>query len=133
MLIGQLADAAGLTSQTVRFYERKGLLPDPGRGDNGYRSYDESTLVRLRFVNVAQAAGLTLAEIRSILHLRDNGTVPCTHVAALVDTKLHDTKERIRRLAALQADLEALLQRSHRLDPADCRPDDVCHVLSSPT
>lgn len=59
MLIGELANAVGLPSQTIRFYERKGLLPAPERGVNGYRTYDESTLARLRFVQTAQAAGLT--------------------------------------------------------------------------
>ncbi|MEX2291058.1 MAG: heavy metal-responsive transcriptional regulator [Mycobacteriales bacterium] len=133
VLIGELADAAGLTSQAIWFYERKGLLPDPERGSNRYRSYDESTFLRLRFINAAQAAGLTLAEIRSIIDLRADGTVPCTHVAALLDTKLSDVQERIRRLAALQTELEAHLERSSRLDPADCTPDDICHVLSLPT
>ncbi len=66
MLIGELADAGGVHSQTLRFYERKGLLPQPGRGANGYRVYDESTLTRLHFIKVAQGAGLTLAQIRSI-------------------------------------------------------------------
>ena len=58
MLIGELADIAGVTCQTVRFYERRGLLPDAERGANGYRVYDEAMLARLRFINVAQAAGL---------------------------------------------------------------------------
>lgn len=133
MLIGQLAGTVGLTSQTIRFYERKGLLPDAARGANGYRTYDESTLARLRFINAAQAAGLTLAEIGSIIDLRDDGTVPCTHVAALLDTRLRDVQARIRHLVALQADLEALLERSHRLEPADCTTDDICHVLSPAT
>lgn len=133
MLIGALADTAGLTSQTIRFYERKGLLPDAVRGVNGYRTYDESALARLRFISAAQAAGLTLAEIRSIIDLRDDGTAPCTHVAALLDTRLRDVQARIRRLAALQTDLEALLERSHRLNPADCATDGICHVLSPAT
>jgi len=131
MLIGELADAVGVTSQTIRFYERKGLLPDAERGSNGYRIYDESTLTRLRFINVAQAAGLTLSEIRSIVDLRDDGTVPCAHVIGLIDSKLTDVRARIRHLAALQAELEALLERSHLLDPADCSDDDICHILCS--
>ena len=131
MLIGQLADAAGLPTQTIRFYERKGLLPDPERGANGYRQYDESTLTRLRFINVAQAAGLTLSEIRSIIDLRDDGTAPCAHVTALIDSKLSDVRARIAHLAALQAELEALLERSAMLDPGDCGDDDICHILSS--
>lgn len=133
MLIGELADAAGVTSQAIRFYERKGLLPNAERGANGYRVYDESTLTRLRFVNVAQTAGLTLSEIGSIIDLRDDGTVPCAHVTALIDTKLDDVRTRIRHLSALQAELEALLEHSRQLDPADCADDDICHILTSPS
>ena len=69
MLIGQLADALGIPTRTVRFYERKGLLPDPERADNGYRVYDNTTLARLRFIRTAQAAGLTLAEIARFIVL----------------------------------------------------------------
>ena len=133
MLICELADSVGLTSQTVRFYERKGLLPDAERGANGYRVYDESMLTRLRFINVAQAAGLTLSEIRSVIDLRDEGTVPCAHVVTLIDTKLADVRARIRHLDELKSELEALLERSHLLDPADCAADDICHVLSKQT
>jgi MerR family transcriptional regulator, mercuric resistance operon regulatory protein len=131
MLIGELADAVGVTSQAIRFYERKGLLPDAERGANGYRVYNEATLARLRFIHVAQAAGLTLSEIRSIIDLRDDGTAPCAHVVTLIDSKLADVRTRIRQLAALQAELEALLERSRLLDPADCGEDDICHILSS--
>lgn len=132
MLIGELADTVGVPSQTLRFYERKGLLPEPGRGANGYRLYDESTLTRLHFIRLAQAAGLTLAEIRSIIDLRDEGAAPCAHVATLIDHKLTDVRERIRHLAALETELEALVERSHTLDPADCADDDICHILSEP-
>ena len=130
MLIGELADIAGVTSQTVRFYERRGLLPDAERGANGYRVYDEAMLARLRFINVAQAAGLTLSEIRSIIALRDDGIVPCAHVVTLIDNKLVEVRARIRHLAALQAELEGLLQHSRLLDPADCADDDICHILT---
>lgn len=132
MLIGELADAAGVTSQAIRFYERKGLLLHAERGANGYRVYDDSTLTRLRFINVAQAAGLTLSEIRSIIDLRDDGTVPCAHVVALIDSKLADVRARIRNLAALQEEFEALLEHSQLLDPADCADDDICHILTTP-
>lgn len=131
MLIGELADAGGVTSQAVRFYERKGLLPEAERGANGYRVYDQSALTRLRFINVAQAAGLSLSEIRSIIDLRDDGTVPCAHVATLIDSKLADVRARIRHLTALQAELEDLLERGRLLDPADCGNDDICHILSA--
>ena len=130
MLIGELADAVGVTPQTIRFYERKGLLPHAPRSANGYRTYDDSTKTRLRFITVAQTAGLTLAEIRSIIDLRDHGTVPCAHVAELIDTKLSGVRAWIMQLTALQAELEALTKRSHLLDPADCTDEDICHILT---
>lgn len=130
MLIGELADTVGLPSQTIRFYERRGLLPEPVRGANGYRIYDESTLTRLNFIHTAQAAGLTLAEIGSIIDLRADGNVPCTHVASLIDSKLADVRTRIRSLAVLEAELEEVIERSHRLDPADCTDADICHILT---
>lgn len=116
MLIGELAQAVGLPSQTIRFYERKGLLPAPARGANGYRTYDEATLVRLRFVQTAQAAGSTLAEIGTIIDLRDDGNVPRAHVATLIHSKLEDVRGRLRDLAALETELDALIERSHRLE-----------------
>lgn len=132
MRIGELADTVGLPTQTIRFYEREGLLPAPERGANGYRIYDESTLTRLDFINHAQAAGLTLAEISSIIDIRDDGNAPCTHVASLVDSKLTTVRARIRDLAVLEAELKDLLERSHHLDPADCTDADICHILSMP-
>ena len=132
MLIGDLANAVGLPSQTIRFYERKGLLPAPERGANGYRIYDESTLARLRFVQTAQAAGLTLAEIGTIIDLRDDGNVPCAHVATLIRGKLEDVRSRIRDLALLETELDVLTERSHHLDPDDCTDADICHIIAAP-
>ncbi|MEZ5375170.1 MAG: heavy metal-responsive transcriptional regulator [Acidimicrobiales bacterium] len=130
MLIGQLADALGIPTRTVRFYERKGLLPDPERADNGYRVYDDATLNRLRFIRTAQAAGLTLAEIASVIHVRDDGTVPCSHVDALLETKLAEVRERRRQLATLESDLSELLERSRHLDPANCTAGEICHIFT---
>lgn len=132
MLIGELAEAANLRSQTIRFYERKGLLAPPERGTNGYRTYDESTLTRLHFIQTAQAAGLTLAEIGGIVDLREDGNVPCAHVATLLHSKLSDVRARIESLAVLEAELEAVIERSHRLDPADCTDAEICHILAAP-
>ncbi|ABL81159.1 MULTISPECIES: heavy metal-responsive transcriptional regulator [unclassified Nocardioides] len=129
MLIGQLADAAGVTAQTIRFYERDGLLPRPPREANGYRVYGGDTLGRLRFIRSAQASGLTLAEIRGIVDLRDAGTVPCTHVTTLLAARLDEVHARVRELEALAGELERLLTRGDRLDPADCGDAAVCHIL----
>jgi DNA-binding transcriptional MerR regulator len=131
MLIGVLAQTVGLPSQTIRFYERRGLLPVPTRGDNGYRSYDASTVTRVNFIRTAQAAGLSLVQIRGIVDLRDHGQAPCTHGAQLIDSKLLDVRRRLSELAALEAELEQLRERSQRLDPADCTDTVICHILAS--
>jgi MerR family mercuric resistance operon transcriptional regulator len=120
MRIGEAAEAAGVPTQTIRFYERRGLLPQPRRDPNGYRDYDASILTRLAFIRSGQAAGFTLVEVASILDLRRDGAVPCAHVHSLLLTKLADTRARQREFAVLEAELEGLISRCDRLDPADC-------------
>ncbi len=129
MRIGDVAAAAEIPPETVRYYERRGLLAAPLRSANGYRDYDDTALNQLRFIRTAQAAGLTLAEIRSVIELRTAGTTPCCHVEALLADKLAGVRERQRVLAALERELIELVERSASLDHADCRPDDICHVL----
>jgi MerR family mercuric resistance operon transcriptional regulator len=130
MRIGQAAEAAGVPAQTIRFYERTGLLPQPRRAPNGYRDYDASVLTRLAFIRSGQAAGLTLVEVASILDLRREGTVPCAHVTSLLLTKLEGIRTRQCELAVLESELEGLIARSHRLDPADCADDQICHIIA---
>jgi MerR family mercuric resistance operon transcriptional regulator len=129
MRIGEVADALGLPTRTIRFYERRGLLPEPDRSANGYRVYHDATIERLRFIRSAQAAGLTLAEIGSVIDVRDGGIAPCEHVGDLLQAKLEDVETRQRELEALERELKSLLKRSRRLDPADCGARDVCHIL----
>ena len=131
MRIGDLAAAAAIPTETVRYYEKRGLLAAPPRSANGYRTYDDAALNQLRFIRTAQAAGLTLAEIGSVIELRDDGTTPCGHVTALLADKIAEVRERRVQLAALEQELIRLVDRSATLNPADCRPDDICHVLSS--
>ncbi len=130
MRIGEVAVAADVPTQTIRFYERRGLLPQPPRGPNGYREYDDSVLTRLAFIRSGQAAGLTLVEVASILDLRRDGAMPCAHVHSLLMTKLDDIRDRQRELADLEAELEGLISRSGRLDPADCTDAQICHIIA---
>lgn len=131
MRIGAVADATGVPAPTIRFYERRGLLAQPRRGRNGYRDYDASTVNQLRFVRRAQAAGLTLVEIASILDLRRQGAVPCAHVQSLLSAKLLDVRARQHELAALERELEDLVVRSRDLDPADCTDQQICHIIET--
>jgi DNA-binding transcriptional MerR regulator len=108
--IGELARRAGVTAKAIRFYERKGLLPTATRAANRYRLYGEDTAEVLRFIKQATGLGLTLAEIKDILVIRQGGRPPCRHVHQLLrdkavelDRKLRDlvdVRERIRRSLA---------------------------------
>ncbi|TFC96784.1 heavy metal-responsive transcriptional regulator [Cryobacterium breve] len=132
MQIRDLAVASGVTAQTIRFYERRGLLPVPAREGNGYRQYDETAVSRLRFIRSAQMAALTLAEIGSIITIRQAGDVPCEHVSTLLFTKLDDVHRQQHALVLLEAELQRLISASQGLDPADCGADTVCHFIPQP-
>ncbi|MBG6185586.1 DNA-binding transcriptional MerR regulator [Arthrobacter sp. CAN_A214] len=133
MLIGKVAAITGVDGQTIRFYERQGLLPAPRREPNGYRSYDDAAIIgRLQFIRAAQTSGLTLAEIGSVLGLRDAGEAPCAHVSLLLEQKLVDVSARQRELAALATELEQLIETGHDLDPADCADADICRIIATP-
>ena len=119
------------TTQTIRFYERRGLLPEPRRSANGYRVDDDAAVSRLRFIQTAQNAGLTLTEIRSITDIRDEGTAPCAHVDELLQSKLDEIQRRRQKLAALERELNQLVERSRSLDPVDCTDADICHMLQN--
>ncbi|WP_406164957.1 heavy metal-responsive transcriptional regulator [Streptomyces sp. NBC_00996] len=129
MRIGDLAASSGLTTKTIRFYERAGLLPAPPRTPGGYRDYPEQTTTRLAFIRDAQGAGLTLAEIRSVLTLRDAGASPCAHVTALIDQHLADIDRRMTELRATRTVLQALASRAAATDPADCTDAGICRIL----
>ena len=93
MRIGELAERAGTTAKTLRFYEEQGLLPPAERTPSGYRDYAPETAARIDFVHRGQAAGLTLAQIRQILDIRDGGAAPCEHVRDLLDARLAEIEE----------------------------------------
>jgi DNA-binding transcriptional MerR regulator len=129
MRIGELAARAGLTVKALRFYESAGVLPAPARRPSGYRDYDEDALARLRFVKAAQAAGLTLAEIRQVAAVRAHHGRPCRHVTALLEDHAADLDRRIAELTALREEVRRLRDRADHLDPADCDTTAVCHVI----
>ncbi|MFE4516118.1 heavy metal-responsive transcriptional regulator [Kitasatospora sp. NPDC056783] len=129
MRIGDLATRTGLTTRTIRFYEGSGLLPSPPRTANGYRDYPDTSVPRLSFVRDAQRAGLTLAEIRSVLALRDDGQAPCGHVTGLIQEHLSDIERRLAELAATRDALRLLADRAAATDPAACGADDICTIV----
>ncbi|MET7714464.1 heavy metal-responsive transcriptional regulator [Streptomyces sp. NPDC005407] len=129
MRIGELAATCGLTAKTIRFYEQDGLLPAPPRTSGGYRDYPPDSTARLAFIRDAQTAGLTLAEIRSILVLRDSGQAPCTHVTGLIQQHLADIERRMAELRKTRTALRGLTQRAAETDPGTCKDTDVCSII----
>ena len=129
MQIGELARRSGLSTKTIRYYEDIGVLPEPARTPSGYREYKAATLDRLAFIRGAQAAGLTLGEIREVVALRDRGETPCGHVIALLAERAAEVDGRIAELHRLRRDLARLARRARALDPADCSPDRICHII----
>lgn len=129
MRIGDLASQAGVTVKTLRFYEHAGILPPAARTPAGYRDYDPSALSRLRFIKAAQAAGLTLAEVRQVITVREDDGAPCRHVTTLLDAHAADLDRRIAELTALREDINHLRDRASTLDPAACDAPGVCHLI----
>jgi DNA-binding transcriptional MerR regulator len=130
MRIGELAQQAGVSTKAIRYYEQIGILPPPARTAAGYRAYDQTALGRLGFVRAAQAVGLTLGEIRQVIAFRDNGQAPCAHVTDLVRRHAADLEARIRELQQLRGELRHLAERAATLDPEQCPPERVCHIIA---
>ena len=129
MRIGELAEASGTTTKTLRFYEEAGLLPAPDRTANGYRDYAAEALARLGFIRRSRTAGFTLAQIREVLDIRDAGVAPCRHVQDLLETRLDDLDRQIADLQALRHTVAHLHHSATTSDPTKCDTTTVCRYL----
>jgi len=116
--IGALSQASGVNLETIRYYERTGLMPAPQRASNGYRRYDASAVQRLRFVRRGRELGFGIDEIRTLLQLADHPTQPCADADALAREHLTEVEAKIRDLTAVR---EQLLQM------AACHSDNAEH------
>ena len=106
--IGQVARRADVGIETVRFYEREGLLDEPDRKPSGYRQYDESVVARLRFIRRAKELGFTLKEIKELLSLRVDPSTTCADVRRRAESKAADIDEKIRTLRRMKRALVKL-------------------------
>ena len=120
--IGQVARAGGITVQTVRYYEREGLLETPSRSDSGYRLYQPSSIERLHFIARARRLGFSLAETRELLALEMNPSATCGEVEARAKLKLADLDERIEQLQSMRGALGQLLAQCRGEQPASHCP-----------
>ena len=122
--IGQLAQRAAVNLQTIRYYEREGLLPEPPRLSSGYRLYSDSMVRRVRFIKRAQEIGFSLAEIRELLSLRADGQR--NEVRAIAQAKIADIEDKMRTLKAMKTVLNRLTERC-----SGCGPASECPILES--
>lgn len=129
MRIGELAEAAGTTTKTLRFYEQKGLLPAPERTAADYRVYSGEAVARIDFIHRGQTAGLTLAQIKQILDVRDRGQAPCEHVRDLLDSRLSEIQQQIAHLSVLREAIASRRDNASHPEPDTCSPDQVCRYL----
>lgn len=111
MRIGDLAESTGTAIETIRFYEREGLIPAARRAENNYRMYTPAHAERLGFIRQCRNLDMTLDEIRTLLRLRDAPMQDCGEVSALLDEHIGHVSHRIRELRTLQKDLKALRAR----------------------
>lgn len=109
LTVGQLASRAGVQADTVRYYEREGLLPVPQRTEGEHRRYGDADVDRLLFIRGAQRLGLRLAEIRELLAVRDTGVCACEPAEGLLRHHVTEIEAEMERLAALRAELLGML------------------------
>lgn len=121
MKIGELAAASDTAVETVRYYEREGLLPAPGRTESNYRSYDADHLARLQFIRYCRGLDMSLDEIRVLLRLKDSPHENCADVNAVLDEHIGHVSRRIRELRALEKELRDLrAQCQEAREAQDC-------------
>ncbi|TFW07155.1 Cd(II)/Pb(II)-responsive transcriptional regulator [Oxalobacteraceae bacterium OM1] len=122
MKIGDLAKRTGCQVETVRYYEKEGLLPPPGRSEGNYRLYDGAHVERLQFIRHCRSLDMTLDEIRSLLHFRDAPDENCGAVNLILDRHIGHVVQRIAELEALKEQLVTLRSQCRTTDAArDCR------------
>jgi MerR family copper efflux transcriptional regulator len=124
MTIGQVASGAGVNVQTVRYYERRGLLPPPPRTESGYRQYNQETVPRLRFIKRAQELGFSLVEVSELLELRVEVGGTCAAVEARAQEKIAAVEQKIAELERIRV---VLIELSNACDSR--APTSECPIL----
>lgn len=127
--IGELAKRTRTKVETIRYYERIGLLPDPVRTAGNYRSYDDVQLGRLSFVRRARDLGFSLDQVRELLDLADQRDRSCEAVDVIARQHLDEVERKIADLIALRDELSSMLGRCRRGTVADCR---IIETLAPP-
>lgn len=131
MTAAVLAKKTKLPIYTVRHYTRIGLLQPSRNSQNGYKVYQPSDAVRLKFIVAAKDLGFTLAEINHILNEAENGSSPCPSVRKIIVHHIEENKRRIKELKNLQKKMENALQDWQNLQDSMPNGDSVCYLIES--
>ena len=131
MQIGQMAKKAGVSVQTVRYYERQGLLPDPGRKASGYRIFGDRDLSRLLFIRQAKKLGFSLEEIREILHMREHGQCPCGIALRLAEQHLQSVERQIQQLSRFRDELRRAIRQWKRSGQQQLSANAFCSLIEN--
>lgn len=122
MRIGQIANRAGVIVETIRFYERKGLITQPPRNTGGYRQYPHEAIARIRFIKRAKELGFSLTEIAELLSLQANPKATCADVKQRAESKISTIHERVKDLQKMKRSLEKLASSCKGSGPLDDCP-----------
>jgi DNA-binding transcriptional MerR regulator len=131
MKIGELAKRLDLNAQTIRYYERIGLLPEPGRTEAGYWAYGEEDERRLRFVKNARSVGLTLGEVKEVLAFHERGEAPCEYVTEVIARRAEEVERQIAELTEFKGELDRLYARAKEQVRRGPGPQSYCHILEN--
>jgi MerR family transcriptional regulator, mercuric resistance operon regulatory protein len=123
LTIGKLANSAGINLETVRYYERIGLMPEPGRTEKGHRNYATAHVRRLTFIRRARELGFAIEDIRTLLELAEPGRVSCCEVQKIAARHLHNVRSKLADLARM----EQLLAKT--IGQCSGNPSSACPVL----
>ena len=127
--IGKLATSTGVTVQTIRFYERQGILPEPQRKESGYRVYSDADIRRLRFIRQAKSLGFSLDEIRDILRMRERGHCPCKDVIGIAERHLQGLNRQIEHLTKFRYELERAVRSWRRSGHQTLSAGAICTLI----
>lgn len=103
--VSEVASRSGVTADTIRFYEKEGLLPSPPRSASGYRQYGDGAVERVEFIRSGQALGLKLSDIRELLEIKDHGRCPCGHTTTILNRRIEEITQEVGRLSQLKSNL----------------------------
>jgi MerR family mercuric resistance operon transcriptional regulator len=126
MTIGNVSKQSGIGVETVRFYEKSGLIDEPPRTESGYRQYPPSTIVRIQFIKRAKELGFTLKEIKELLNLRLDPITTCEDVRLMAEEKLRNVRAKVRSLQGIEKALGELIGAC-----AAGGPDGECPILEA--